>query len=66
MGKGWKRTSFARAMETPGQQLMRENRERARRALTKINDDDARRAVEGEDVHPHEEPAPDGNADRRE
>lgn len=60
MGKGWKRTSFARAMETPGQQLMRENRERARRALTKTNDDDARRAVEGEDVHPYEEGKDDG------
>lgn len=56
MGRGWKRTSFHRAMETPGQQLMRENRERAGRlALQRIKDNEARRAVEGEDVHPHEE-----------
>ena len=48
--------SLERALETPGQQLMRENRERAGRlALQRIKDDEARRAVEGEEPHPHEE-----------
>jgi hypothetical protein len=41
--------SLERALETPGQQLMRENRERAGRlALERIRDADARKHAEGD------------------
>jgi len=42
-------TSLERALETPGQTLMRENRERAGRlALQRIKDAEARKHAEGD------------------
>lgn len=62
-----RRTPFERAMMTPGQQLMEENRRRAsQRALDGIKEAEARKAVEGDTDanHDNEEP-PHGSDDRR-
>lgn len=54
-----RRTAFERAMMTPAQQLMEENRRSAQqRALARIRDDEARKRVEGDTDanHDNEEP----------
>lgn len=54
-----RRTAFERAMMTPAQQLMAENRRSApQRALARIADEEARKAAEGDTDanHDNEEP----------